>query len=50
MRISALLRINKLIQIIYKGDQSDSVQKKHLQEEKVVYKKQQQEKKTEVTE
>ena len=29
-------------QIIDKGDQSDSVQKKHLREENVVYKKQQQ--------
>ena len=37
-------------QIIDKGDQNDSVQKKHLREAKVVYKKQQQEKKTEVME
>ena len=36
-------------QIIDKGDQNDSVQK-HLREEKVVYKKQQQKKETEVME
>lgn len=44
-----LLRIKKMNQIIDKGDQNDSVQK-HLREEKVVYKKQQQKKKTEVME
>jgi len=37
-------------QIIDKGDQNDSVQKKHLREEKVVYKNQQQKKKTEMME
>ena len=37
-------------QISDKGDQNDSVQKKHLREEKVVGKKQQEEKKTEVME
>ena len=37
-------------QIIDKGDQNNSVQKKHLREEKVVYKNQQQTKKTEMME